>query len=140
MKPEDISKYHVELPKIVSEKSMMPMTRLLAADMMDNPYKTIGDFFKEMSDADLQSMIEIVESNGDDPRTSEMLLISQMLYTAEGLGTHFDDLDGITKRINALGMFAIITSLDRKGLVKVHYENMSFGDEMGNKVVVERIS
>jgi hypothetical protein len=32
-----------------------------------------------------------------------------------------------------------MVSLARKGFVKVHYENMSFGEDMGQKIVVERI-
>jgi hypothetical protein len=45
----------------------------------------------------------------------------------------------VTDRANQLISFLIIVSLERKGLVKVHYENMSFGDDMGDKIVVERI-
>ena len=32
-----------------------------------------------------------------------------------------------------------IESLKRKGLVKVYYENISFGDDMGEKIIVEKI-
>ena len=139
MEPMDISNYHVELSKVAGSKDMLAMTRLLAAELMVNPYKTVGEFFTEISDTDLQMLIDIIETHGTSVHAGDLLLMSQMLNSAEGLGTKFDDYDGITKRMNAFGMFAIITSLDRKGLVKVHYENMSFGEDMGSKIVVERI-
>jgi hypothetical protein len=34
----------------------------------------------------------------------------------------------------------VIESLKRKGLVKVYYENISFGDDMGEKIIVEKIN
>lgn len=139
MDKNDLSEYHVDLSKVANEKQMMSMTRLLAVELMDNPYKTVGEFFSELSDEDLQKLVDIVETNGESDRTGELLLMMQMLHGAEGLGTKFDNIDGVTKRVNAFSMFAVVTSLHRKGMVKVHFDNMSFGDDMGSKIVVERI-
>jgi hypothetical protein len=71
-------------------------------------------------------------------RLDDILIISEMLATAEGLDGAAD-LDVFIDRSNQLTGFIIIESLKRKGLVKVYYENMSFGEELGDKVVVERI-
>lgn len=139
MNMEDISNYHVELSKVAASKDLLSVTRLLAAELMSNPYKTVGEFFTDINDSDLQILIDVVETSGTSEHSGDLVLLSQMLHAAEGLGTKFDDFDGLTKRVNAFGMFAIITSLHRKGLVKVHYENMSFGSDMGDKIVVERI-
>jgi hypothetical protein len=61
-----------------------------------------------------------------------------MLATAEGLDSA-NDLQVFIDRSNQLTGFIIIESLKRKGLVRVYYENMSFGEEHGDKVVVEKI-
>ena len=45
----------------------------------------------------------------------------------------------ITKHTNAMVMFIAMEGLYRKGLVKLYHEHMSFGDDAGDKIVVERI-
>ena len=45
-------------------------------------------------------------------------------------------LDTIHQRTNHLITLIAIESLSRKGLVKVHHKNMSFGDDMGDKVII----
>jgi len=135
----DISDYHVSLSTVVGSSTMLPVTRLLAADLQTNPYLTIGDFFKNLSDSDLQALIEVVDEGETNAHFSELLLVSQMLATAEGLGAKFENLDIVTQRVNAFCMYVAIESLHRKGLVKVHHQNMSFGDDMKSKIVVERI-
>lgn len=136
---DDLSGYHVVLEKIVTEKKMLSVTRLLAAELMSNPYKTVGEFFQNINDVDLETIIRIVEEEGGSEHSAELLLMAQMLYGAEGLGSQLDNIDAVTERINQFGVFAIVTSLHRKGLVKVHFENMSFGEDMGDKMLVEKI-
>lgn len=139
MNMDDLSGYHVVLEKIVTEKKMLSVTRLLAAELMSNPYKTVGEFFQNINDVDLETIIRIVEEEGGSEHSAELLLMAQMLYGAEGLGSQLDNIDAVTERINQFGVFAIVTSLHRKGLVKVHFENMSFGEDMGDKMLVEKI-
>lgn len=135
---DDLGSYHVVLEKIVKDKSMLSVTRLLAAELMANPYKSVGDFFRDITDVDLETIIQAVEAEGESDHSAELLLMSHMLHGAEGLGTQLDNIDAVTERINQFGVFAIVTSLHRKGLVKVHFENMSFGEDMRDKILVEK--
>jgi hypothetical protein len=41
--------------------------------------------------------------------------------------------------MNAFCAFLAIEGLSRKGLVKVYHENISFGEDFGNKIVVEKL-
>lgn len=138
MDMDNLEGYHIELAKVVKDKKMMSVTRLLAAELMDTPYKTVGQFFQDLSDTDLETILDIVETNGEGERYGELLLITHMLNGAEGF-TQFDNLDRITERVNQFAVYTVVTSLHRKGLVKVHFENMSFGEDMKEKVLVEKI-
>jgi hypothetical protein len=60
-----------------------------------------------------------------------------MLAAGEGLA--LEGVDTTTARVNQFCMLIVIESLARKGLVKVFHENMSFGDEMGDKTIVEKL-
>lgn len=135
----DLSRYHIDLAKVVADKKMLAVTRLLAAELLNAPYKSVGEFFESVSDSDLEVIMDAVESEGEHKHSSEMLLMAQMLYAAEGFGVEFDNIDNVTQRVNQFGVFAVVTSLHRKGLVKVHYNNMSFGEDMKDKVLVEKI-
>jgi hypothetical protein len=45
----------------------------------------------------------------------------------------------IQNRVSQLIAFLAVESLARKGLVKSHPHNMSFGEEMAKKIIAERI-
>lgn len=128
--------YEIIYENIVSDRRLHACTRLLAADLQQTPYKTVGDFMKEMSDDDVQSLCRLVD-NEESPDFSEIVLIVEMLARAEGLPT--PDVDTLTKRINMMIGFIVIESLDRKGLAHAVRANMSFGDEVKNKIIVKKI-
>lgn len=127
----------LNLQRISQEKTFLSMTRLLAIDLMDNPYLSIGSFVRGLTDKDVEEFMDLVESNSD-LAMENMLLITELLATAEGLPS--DDISQLTERCNVMTSYLTIESLARKGLVKVHYENMSFGEEYNTKIIVERIS
>lgn len=138
---EDVGEYSIDHSKVLQSKECLAVTKLLAVDLMARPYMRVGDFFKNLSNADLDILMNLIESNDGvnaNEQFSDLILISEMLAGAEGLGGG-QNVNDITDRANQLISFLIIVSLERKGLVKVHYENMSFGDDMGDKIVVERI-
>jgi hypothetical protein len=66
-----------------------------------------------------------------------MILISEMLSAAEG--TNMGGTPEVHQRLNMFITWLIFESLKRKGLVKIYYENISFGEDMGDKIVVEKI-
>lgn len=132
--------YTVSHEEIINDATRLPVTRLLAIDLKHNPYKTIGDFISKINEHDLQTLVEKVnETTETKEPDSDILLMSIMLAIAEGVD--FDlDVEAITKCHNYLMNFIIIESLGRKGLVKVHHKNMSFGDDYNDKIIVEKIA
>ena len=129
--------FSVNYAKVAGEKSLLSVTRLLANELLTNPYMTIGDFLKGLNESDLELLVKVIDEGGEHKNFEDLLLIAEMLANAEGLenGT----LDVFTERTNQLTTYIVCESLYRKGLVKLHHQNMSFGEDMKDKVIVERL-
>ena len=127
--------FTVNIHRVAQDKEVLTLVRLLATQLIATPYLRVGDFFKNLSDDDLEILNEISDENHE--QFDNLLLIAEMLATGEGLdhGT----IDVIHERMNQLLMFIAMEGLHRKQLVRVYHENMSFGDDMGSKIVVEKI-
>jgi NADH:ubiquinone oxidoreductase subunit C len=121
--------------KIVKHKEFLSVTRMLAVDMMKNPYMTPADFLKALSDEELQTLMEISDDD-EHERMDEIMLISEMLATAEGLPAA--NLDVATERVNQFCVFLVLESLSRRELVNVKYENMSFGEDYKDAIIAEK--
>ena len=121
--------------KIVKHKEFLSVTRMLAVDMMKNPYMTPADFLKALSDEELQTLMEISDDD-EHERMDEIMLISEMLATAEGLPAA--NLDVATERVNQFCVFLVLESLSRRELVNVKYENMSFGEHYKDAIIAEK--
>jgi hypothetical protein len=136
----DASGYSLNLDLIAKSKDMLAVTRLLAADLMDHGYVNVGDFVKELTDRDLLSLTEQIETDddGEMPNCQDMILVAEMLATGEGCDAA-KDADVITARLNQLAVFLTCESLARKGFVRVFHENLSFHEDMKDKMVVEKI-
>jgi hypothetical protein len=122
---------------IIKSKGLMPVTRTLAVDLSESGYMSVGDFLKSLSDYDVENLLKI-SGDEDSEQFSEIALMAEMLAAGEGL-TAFKDIDTFSQRIDQFCAFLAIESLARKGLVKIYYENVSFGEEMGNKIIVEKL-
>lgn len=127
--------FSVNIHKVAQDKSVIALTRLLASSLIITPYLRVGDFFLNLSDDDLETLTEISDENHKD--FDNILLLAEMLATGEGLdhGT----MDMMHQRTNQFLMFIAMEGLHRKKLVRVYHENMSFGDDMGSKIVVEKL-
>ncbi len=134
---EDEGEFSINYEKVLHEETFLPVTRLFAADLIKSQYMPIGDFIKSFSDNTLEELNEIC---GDEnhPNFEEMILIAEMLAAAEG--TNIGGTPEVHQRLNLFITWMAIESLKRKGLVKVYYENISFGDDMGEKIIVEKIN
>jgi hypothetical protein len=115
----------------------MPITRALALDLSSAGYISVGDFLRDMNDNDLENLLNISE-NEEREEYSQILLISEMLSTGEGLSPS-DNAEEFAYRMSQLVMLLAVESLHRKGLVKIYRENMSFGEDMANKIIVEKL-
>ena len=133
---DEEGEFSINYQKVLNEDAFLPVTRLLAADLIKSQYMSIGDFIKALRDNTLEELNEI---SGDEnhPHFEEIILLSEMLAAAEG--TNFGGVREVHQRLNMFITWLIFESLKRKGLVKIHYENLSFGDDMADKIVVERI-
>jgi len=142
---EDDGPIEINYDNVVSCKDCLSVTRILAVDLKENPYLTVGFFLKNITDVDLKILSDIVDKNFDiedddevkDPGLADVVLIAEMLARAEGIISESDD--ELMQKVNQFMMFISVESLRRKGLVKVYHENMSFGEDAGERVVVEKI-
>ena len=118
---DDDGEFSINYGKVLHEESFLPVTRLLAADLMKNQYMPIGDFIKSLSDNSLEQLNEICDDENH-PNFEEIILISEMLAAAEG--TNIGGTPEVHQRLNLFITWMAIESLKRKGLVKVYYENI----------------
>ena len=132
----------VNYQNVLKQNDYMAVTRLLAANLISEPYMTMRDFLIGLSDRDLKELLEILDSSmgreeDTDPRMEEAVLIVVMLSQAEGLSA--GDSQTVTSRLNAFAMILAIESLFRKKLVKIFRENMTLGEDYDSKIICEKI-
>jgi len=129
--------FHVNYANIITEKSLLSVTRLLAGDMSKNPYMTVGDFFKNITDGDLDTLGKIIDKGEQHKNFEDIMLISMMLAAAEGCGP--SHIDQYVSHFNQFSMFVACEALFRKGIVKLYRENMSFGEDLKDAIIVEKL-
>lgn len=143
---DDLEEFVVNIDKVINSKNMMPTTRMLAMRLQRNPYTTIKDFLENLSDVELDTLLEVSDQGIDnsagpvaegEDRFSEIILMAEMLAKAEGLQT--STLEDMTSRTNTLITFLACEGLARQGLVEVWRENMSLGEDMGDKIIVRKL-
>lgn len=130
--------YTINMQAVSESTDMMAVTRLLAKDIIRDGYTNVGDFVKNISEADLESLIKEMDQGPSDRQYENLMLISEMLATAEGCDASAT-MEDFSKRMDHLLTLLVIESLYRKGMVKVHHENMSFHPDMDDKIVVEKV-
>lgn len=134
-------RYMISYQKIVTDTNMLSSTRLLAAKLQQTTYITVKDFLQDLSNDELFDLIEAADSlilnNDNSTHCQDIVLISEMLTRAEGLASSTED--DIFQHTRALCTFVACEGLARRGLVKVFRENMSFGEDMVDKIIIERL-
>jgi len=137
--PIDFENSHPCMKKIIDSDKLLPVTKSVAKMLMRNPYISLGKFFKKLSDENLQVLSEIIEEGDSEfnDGMEDIVLMTEMLSRAEGVPSQC--IEDITENVNYFGACVTCVSLARKGLVRVYYENMSFGTDQGEKVLVERL-
>lgn len=129
----------VNYPRVLSDPDLSCVVKNTARQLMESSYMTLKDFFTSLSDSDIVQLMDMVD-NAENNSTylKNLLLLSEMLARAEGT----DELDDEASYKNLNYFCALITciSLERKGLVKVKHENMTFGDDIGDLEVVRIVN
>ena len=132
----------IRFDKVSEDKSFLPVTRLLAIDIIKNPYLAVGDFMREISDQDIELLLDIADDE-DNCHFEELVLIPEMLAAAEGIPNEYADekemIATARARVAIFITYLTIESLARKDLIIIHRENMSFGDDAGDRVVAEKL-
>ena len=134
MEEQESGNLYVNLQEVAKSNMVMSVTRLLAKDLMENPYMTVESFLTGLSDKDLQTFID---DEDDTKYYEDYILISEMLAAAEGCEPIVEEKN-VGKRIQQLIVFLTLESLARKGLCKVYRENMSFDDDMLDAKLAEK--
>lgn len=115
--------YRFNYEKVLTDKSFTAATRLLAAELMQSPYKTVGQFFDALNDSDLEILIDKI----DEENMEEILLLAVMLSRAEGVPVN--GIDHITELTNFMTVFIVGESLARKGLAQIFHDEMTFDND-----------
>ncbi len=137
--PIDFENSHPDMEKIIESDKLLPVTKSVAKMLMRNPYTSLGRFFKKLSNENLEILMEIIDEGDSEfnDRMEDIVLMTEMLSRAEGVPT--ESVEEITENVNYFGACITCVSLARKGLVRVYYDNMSFGTDNGDKMIVEKI-
>ena len=129
--------FHLDYQNILKNKETLAVTKLLATELMTNGYIVVGDFIKNLTDADLQALTDNMEDDAPN-QYQDLILVSEMLATGEGCGPSGNDTE-FESRAHHFITLLILESLHRKGMVKLYHENISFHEDMGDKLLVEKI-
>ena len=137
--PIDFENSHPDMEKIIESNKLLPVTKSVAKMLMRNPYTSLGRFFKKLSNENLEILMEIIDEGDSEfnERMEDIVLMTEMLSRAEGVPSQ--SVEEITENVNYFGACITCVSLARKGLVRVYYDNMSFGTDNGDKIIVEKI-
>lgn len=131
--------YPIEInyKKITESYDLLPAVRLMAYERLQNPYITPGEWLKNTDDSTISQLLEISEAGAEEDHYGNVMLMTEMLVQAEGLASDSDE--EMLKNLNLFVSLLAIEGLSRKGLVKAYHENMSFGEDMGKKIIVEKL-
>lgn len=137
--PIDFENSHPDMEKIIGSDKLLPITKSVAKMLMRNPYTSLGKFFKKLSDENLEILMEIIDEGDSEfnDGLEDVVLMTEMLSRAEGVPSQ--SVEDITENVNYFGACVTCVSLARKGLVRVYYDNMSFGTDSGDKIIVEKL-
>lgn len=137
--PIDFENSHPCMEKIIESDKLLPVTKSVAKMLMRNPYTSLGKFFTKLSDENLEVLMEIIDEGDSEfnDGMEDVVLMTEMLSRAEGVPS--ESVEEITENVNYFGACVTCVSLARKGLVRVYYDNMSFGKDQGDQIIVERI-
>lgn len=123
--------YRINYDIVINDVNVPTAIRLLAAKLKDNPMMTVGTFFANLSDIELEELRELtLDAESASP---ELLLLTIMLAAAEG--TSALDEDELLMHINCTILFISTAVLNREGLCTAHFDKFSYGSDMADSVL-----
>ena len=130
---------YICLPKVAEDSRVSCIVKATALRLMDTPYMTLKEFFNWLSDDDvaiLSSYVEKSTLHDDENSTRNLLLLSEMLSVAEG-SIHSFSSEISSKHLNYFCTIITCISLERKGLVDVAHDYLTFGTEFSGYEIVK---
>lgn len=139
--------YSVNFQNIYESETLSQPVKDLAEYVLKHKYATAGDFFRMCPKDYLEDMVEDIEREHamkeqgyfDEEMSSigeESVLLAMMIGAAEG--TIVEDLETFQAMVGRFRVLAIVTSLAKKGIVDVMYENFTLDDEYDERVIAKR--
>lgn len=133
----DKNLYSIDFLKVLEDDRFSALTKATVRTLMRHPYMQLGDFFKNLSSNDVAVLSIMVElSKTDDDILSDLLILTEVLSRAEGADPVC--AQDTYENLNYFCTLITCESLCRKGLVDIKYENMSFGRDVQEEVVMLR--
>jgi hypothetical protein len=136
--------YNLNYGNIANAEWLCPTIRLTALDLQKCPYISVGDWFKKLNDNSLRELQQIAENTFDNPDApdgedlEQMMILAMMLASAEGTDD-IGNMDHMKKQLSKIIMLITLVCLERKGLVRIWYENMTLGADMEGVPLVEKL-
>lgn len=137
-------KFSVNYDQVIASDVHSSIVKMLALQIKQNSYLTVGDFFRNLSKSDLEYLVNAIEEANEmdeeeymeSDKVDDLLLLTMMLSQAEG--GEEDGIDDLHNKMNCFCMLTVTTSLHRKGLVDVFYENFSLQQDAGSNIIAKR--
>jgi len=130
---------YICLPKVAEDSRVCSIVKATALRLMNNPYMTLKEFFNGLCDDDISLLSSYVEKSSfhdDESSTRNLLLLSEMLSVAEGSIRQFSTTVS-SQQLNYFCTIVTCVSLERKGLVEVAHDYLTFGTEFSNVEIVK---
>ena len=136
------TEYAINFDKVLADPGFSTITKMTLVMIQGQPYMTLGEYFQRLSNRDLETLLEIgedaIQADEDDDVNAQavrdLIVMSEALAIAEGAPAQSEAEAHLN--LNYFMMLANCVSLERKGLVDIKYDKLSFGTDMKSEGVV----
>lgn len=126
--------------RIAESEDHIAAIRLLAVRLRTNPYISLGDWLVSLSPAVFEELNMLAQTeNEEGPEMEQLLLLTLMISHAEGTASTSKEMTEMCRQLSMLRHFIIFTALERKGMIRCYYENFTLGEDLGDRIIVERL-
>lgn len=135
----------LDVNKLLDSPIPHPIIKKAIRKLKKDGYYLPGDFFRKLTDHESEVIGEWATVAADDetPESekeaeySQLILLAQILSFSESV--HLDTEQDVYKAVRGVIVMSFANHLHRKGLARCHYDNLTFGPEGEDLVVMERL-
>lgn len=125
---EHQGEYLVNIDKLLQSEKSHYLVRNIALYLKKHSYSRIGDWLQSLNEDEMNDLLDLIESDDDDIEAmSNMAMASLLLAQSESV--YVSTEEDMSRIISMFRLFVPIASLAQKGMVKAHWQNMSFGTD-----------